>query len=635
MALIILQPHDSHKNQFNYQLSLTIGALGVVFGDIGTSPLYAIRECFTGHHSVALNPENIFGILSLVFWSLIVVVTIKYLFFVMKADNKSEGGVLALMALVQKCFPAAGSKSSIFLILMGLFGSALLYGDGMITPAISVLSAVEGLKIAAPEMERFIIPMTIAILCLLFYFQKKGTAKIGMIFGPIIFIWFFTIGILGIKGILINPSIFHAIHPIHAIYFFQNNAWHGFVTLGAVFLAVTGGEALYADMGHFGLKPIKMGWLLIVLPNLILNYLGQGALLLTDPTAIENPFYHLTPEWALYPMIAIATLATVIASQALISGTFSLTRQAVQLGYLPRMEIQHTSESEIGQIYVPVINWLLLGCAIFLVMYFKTSSNMASAYGLAVTATMCITTTLIYFVARHIWKWRFITSFLLVSFFLTIDFSFFAANSIKIMEGGWFPLLIGFSILALMTTWRKGRFILANFLKAKSMPLEKFKEMIDENPPHRVSGTAIFMTSTLEGIPPSLAHNLRHNKILHQKVVLVMVATKDVPHVSRTDRFNVIELGNGLYQMIVYYGFMDSPNIPAVLMGANVSGLDFKLKEVTYFLGRETIISTTRPGMAPWRERLFSFMSKNAQRATNFFKIPSNQVVEIGIQVEI
>lgn len=628
-----MQQGSRHSRQ--YFISLSIAALGVVFGDIGTSPLYALRECFYGPHAFPINHDNVYGVLSLITWSLILVVSIKYLLFVMRADNRGEGGVLALMALVAPRIDYENRKLRNGLVILGLFGAALLYGDGMITPAISVLSAVEGLSVAAPNSERYVIPLTCIILMLIFIPQNRGTQRIGIVFGPIILLWFLVIALLGIKGIIEHPEVLASLSPHYAILFFTHHGLHGFVILGAVFLVVTGGEALYADMGHFGRRPIQFAWFTVVLPSLLLNYLGQAALIIADPSTASNPFYLLAPQWALYPLVGIATLSAVIASQALISGAFSITRQAVQLGYLPRFEINHTSEHEIGQIYVPQINWLLMFSTLWLVLTFRTSSNLAAAYGLAVTATMGITTLLTHFVARERWKWNVAGITILTVFFLTIDLSFFAANALKIASGGWFPLAVGFVILTLMTTWRRGRYILASRLKSSSIALKDFMDSLENNPPLRVPGVGVFMTSSLYGIPPALIHNLKHNKILHEKVLFVMCTTDDVPHVSWENRYEVEAIDLGFYLVTVHYGFMDTPNIPAVLRRVGNGEGDFKLSEVTYYLGRETLIPSNKPGMAIWREKIFEVMSRNAQRATIYFKIPPDQVIEIGIQVEL
>jgi len=594
-----------------------------------------MRECFDKHYGVPLTTENILGILSILFWSLVIVISLKYLLFVMRADNRGEGGVLALMALTHHVVQKPNKKATAAMMFLGLFGAALLYGDGMITPVISVLSAVEGLKVGTPFFEPYVLPITIAILILIFLPQRFGTGRIGTIFGPIILLWFLSMGLLGASWVVHEPRVLSAVSPLQAIGFFVRHGWVGFSVLGAVILVVTGGEALYADMGHFGRRPIRFGWFAVAFPALVINYFGQGALLIGDPGAIENPFYHMVPEWALYPMVALATISAIIASQAVISGSFSLTRQAVQLGYLPRLVINHTSSEEIGQIYVPRVNWALLIATIWLALEFRTSTNLAAAYGVAVSTTMVITTILIYSVARHLWGWSVFRTVLVIGFFVTIDFAFFASNIIKIKEGGWFPLAIAGLIFTLMTTWRKGREILAQRLKARAIPLDTFVESIRAQPPTRVAGTAVFMTGTLQGTPPALLHNVKHNKVLHERVVLMKVKTEDVPHVPIENRVTVDMAGGDIYKVVARYGFKDSPNVPAVLQIARSQGLDCNPSDTTFFLGRETLLATQRPGMAIWREKLFAVMSANAERATAFFRIPPEQVVEIGIQVEL
>ncbi len=618
-----------------YLYGLALGALGVVFGDIGTSPLYALREAFHGPHALALTHGNVLGVLSLIFWSLILMISFWYISFVMRCDNRGEGGVLALMSLVDPRAQLTSSGKGRWIVLMGLAGASLLYGDGIITPAISVLSAIEGLTVVTPVFEPYVVPLSIVVLFLIFWQQRRGTATIGAIFGPLLLLWFIVMAGLGLGGLLRHPGVLAAANPIHAIVFFKANPWQAFVSLGVVFLVVTGGEALYADMGHFGRKPIRMAWFGVVLPALLLNYFGQGALLLDNPQAAENPFFLLAPSWALYPLVILATFAAAIASQALISGAYSLTRQAVALGYLPRMTINHTSKEEIGQIYVPFVNWALLTMTIFLVVLFKSSSAIAAAYGVAVTTTMVLTTILVYFVARDQWKWsRGLTTAVVAPVFL-ITLAFWGASMLKIPHGGWFALGVGLAIIVLMTTWRRGRTILADRLRSRAMPLDTFIANIRRDPPVRVPGMAIFMTSALDGVPPALLHNLHHNKVLHEQVVLMTVQTREVPYVSREERYKVRMVCPGLFTMVVYYGFMDTPNVPAVLLRCDAENIRFDASEVAYFLGRETVLATSRPGMAIWRERLFSFMSQNAQRATTYFQIPPTQVVEIGLQVEL
>lgn len=627
--------HTSHRTGTSNLTISTLSALGIVYGDIGTSPLYAIRECFHGPHGLSLSAVNVFGILSLIFWALIIVISIKYLLFVMRADNKGEGGILALMSLASPQRKFRGKKKLGSVIIFGLFGAALLYGDGIITPAISVLSAIEGLKIATPLFEPYVLPITIFILTALFLVQKNGTAIIGKAFGPIILLWFTTLGILGVYGIISEPKVLQAVNPIYAFNFFMENQWRGFVALGSVFLVVTGGEALYADMGHFGIKPIKAGWFFVVLPALLLQYFGQGALILQNPEAVTNPFYLLAPSWALYPLVALATMATVIASQAMLTGAFSLSQQAIQLGYLPRISIKHTSAQEIGQIYVPFVNWVLFAGTIFLVLEFGTSSNLAAAYGIAVTSTMVITTILTYVVMRNRWKWSSLVVLPLVALFLSIDLLFFGANALKILDGGWVPLLIGILIFILMTTWKRGRVILAERLSEISPSLEQFHKESASTIKTRVPGIAVFMTANLRGAPAALTQNVKHNQILHQKVVIITLVTENTPIIADDKRVEINCIGEDFYRVVASYGFMERPNVPELLKLCGKKGLEIEIKESIFFLGRETLIASSRPGMAIWREKLFALMSRNAQRATDYFQIPSDQVIEIGTVVEM
>ena len=622
----------SPRGRYLFLLSLT--ALGVVFGDIGTSPLYALRECFNGPHAIAPSAQNILGVLSLIFWSLVIVISIKYLVFVLWADNHGEGGILSLTALATPIKPSGRSEHT-FLIMLGIFGAALLYGDGVITPAISVLSAMEGMTVATPILSRFVVPFTIVIIVGLFLFQSRGTAKVGKIFGPVMLMWFAALALLGVAQMVRHPSVLVAVNPIHASDFFIHNGWHGFLILGAVFLVVTGGEALYADMGHFGTRPIRLVWFVLVLPALLLNYFGQGALLLEDPSAATNPFYRLSPGWALYPMIVLATSAAVIASQAVISGAFSLTMQAVQLGFSPRLKINHTSTREYGQIYIPAVNWaLMIGC-IAIVLGFRTSSNLAAAYGVAVTSTMVITTILFYVAARRVWGWSALIAAPLALFFLVIDVAFFGANIIKVADGGWFPLLLAWVVFTVMTTWKTGRRILNERIQSESRLLEEFLEEMEKHPPRRVPGTAIFMNSNASRTPPALLHNLEHNKVLHKRVHFLTVKTKLVPFVPAEQRVETESLGNGFYRLKVYYGFMEDPNIPKVLERMHGPGLTYDRTDTTYFLGRETIIASRRHGMALWREKLFSIIAHNATSATAYFCLPPDRVVEMGEQIEI
>lgn len=615
---------------------LALGALGIVFGDIGTSPLYALRECFTGSHGLELNHDNILGILSLIFWTLFVVICLKYMMLVMRVDNKGEGGILSLMALAVSPYSAIeNSKRRWFILTVGLFGAALLYGDGVITPAMTVLSAIEGLNYVTPVFEPYILPVAIFIINALFLVQRFGTKWIGGIFGPIILVWFLVLAILGIYGIQMNPAVIEAINPIHAATFFYNNGYSAFLVLGSVFLVVTGGEALYADMGHFGRSPIRRAWFWIVFPALVLNYFGQGALLLSDAESVANPFFLLAPKWGILPLVILSTMAAVIASQALISGVFSLTRQAIQLGFWPRLSITHTSSREIGQIYIGFMNWAMFLGVIWLVLTFKSSTNLAAAYGIAVTGTMVITTLLAYEVARRKWNWSRLKSLSVFGVFLLIDGAFFGANIIKVSYGGWVPLLIGAIIYLLMTTWQKGRKILYRRLKERSLPVEEFCSKILKSPPLRVSGTAIYMSGDPWGVPIPLLHNLKHNKVLHERVAILTIMTKEVPMVPKKERVNIQEVIPNFYRIVVYYGFMETPKMKHILDALRNQEIHFNVNETTFVLGRETILPSNHPGMPIWREKIFALMSKNAQRPTAFFKIPPNQVIEVGIQIEI
>ncbi len=623
-------PDRSQAASFGF---LTLAALGVVFGDIGTSPLYALRESFYGPHAVPVTAENVFGVLSLIFWALALVISIKYVTYVMRADNQGEGGILALMALVPSDYRGPNSRG--VLIGLGLFGAALLYGDGMITPAITVLSAIEGLNVATPLFEPYVVPMTVAVLVGLFLVQYRGTARVGAVFGPVMVVWFVVIAALGVRALAGEPSVLGAINPWHAVQFFGRNGYQAFVVLGSVFLVVTGGEALYADMGHFGKSPIRVAWFSLVHPALLLNYFGQGALLLRHPAAAENPFYFLAPGWLLLPLVVLATMAAVIASQALISAVFSLTHQAVQLGYSPRMAIQYTSAETMGQIYVKQVNWGLMLATITLVLAFRSSTNLAAAYGIAVTGTMGITTVLAYVVSRHVWGWNRLTAGAISIVFLAVDLAFFGANVLKIAHGGWVPLLIGAVIFTMMTTWKRGRQVVGDALKARAYPFARFMQDITAKPPVRVSGTAVFMTGSGAGTPPTLLHNVEHNKVLHRQVVLLTVITADVPHVSDESRIRVEPLGANFYRVTLAYGFMEEPNVPEALASASAQGLAIDRSDTTYFLGRETLLARRGDNMAIWREKLFVLMSSNAMRATAFFKIPSDRVVELGLQLEI
>lgn len=619
--------------------ALTLGALGIVFGDIGTSPLYALRECFGHEYGLQLNHDNILGVLSLIFWTMWFVISVKYMVFVMRADNKGEGGILSLMSLaVSNSVRAHGALSSTrrwVLITLGLSGAALLYGDGIITPAMSVLSAVEGIKYLTPAFENYVVIMSLIILTFLFLVQRYGTGPIGKIFGPIVLLWFFVLGVLGLNSIITNPAVLYAINPMYAVQFFIDNQSIAFFVLGSVFLVVTGGEALYADMGHFGRAPISWAWFLFALPGLLLNYFGQGALLLSNPEAIANPFYMLTPKWMLGPMVILATLAAAIASQALISGVFSITRQAVQLGFFPRISIIHTSSKEIGQIYVPFINWALFVGVIWLVVNFKTSSQLAGAYGIAVTATMVITTVLAYEVSVRIWGWSRWKSVSIFGVFFIVDIAFLGANLAKILHGGWVPIVIALLVFSLLTTWQKGRQILSRRLKDRSISVEEFTLKLVKTPPLRVPGTAIYMSGDPWGVPVPLLHNLKHNKVLHERLAILTIKTIDEPTVDKENRVSIEEITPNFYRIQAYYGFMETPKIKHILEACRSEDIHFNVTETTFVMGRETILPSNHPGMALWREKLFAIMSKNAQRPTAFFRIPPNQVIEVGIQVEI
>jgi KUP system potassium uptake protein len=613
---------------------LVLAALGVVFGDIGTSPLYAFRECFHGQHGVAPTPENVVGVLSLVFWALVVVISIKYVAFVMRADNNGEGGTLALMALIPSHYRGPAVRA--FLISLGLVGTSLLYGDGMITPAITVLSAVEGLDVVTPFFTPYIVPLALVILLALFMLQSRGTAAVGALFGPVMLVWFTTIGALGAVSLARHPHVLAAINPIHAARFFEANGPRSVVVLGSVFLVVTGGEALYADMGHFGRHPIRLAWFFIAQPALMLNYFGQASLLITDRSAAENPFYRLSPAWLLVPLVLLATAAAVIASQALISAVFSLTRGAIQLGYSPRMKIDYTSETARGQVYIGPVNWTLMLATMALVVGFRSSSRLAAAYGIAVTLNMVITTILAYVIARQVWRWSRVVTLAFIPIFLAIDLAFFAGNAFKVLDGGWVPLVIAVTIYTLQTTWKTGREILYDRIQERIYPLDRLIDRLHHDPPHRVRGTAVFMTGTTEGAPPSLLINLHHNKVLHDQIVLLTVTTGEVPRIAEGECATVERLTRSFFRVTLKYGYMDQPNVPLALSRIEPeTGLAFDPTDVTYFLGRETVIATDRPGMAIWREKLFGRMARNAQRATLFFQIPPEQVIEIGMQVEL
>jgi KUP system potassium uptake protein len=610
---------------------LCLASLGIVYGDIGTSPLYAMRECFYGQHAIAPTHENVLGVLSLILWSLVLIISVKYLILILRADNRGEGGILALATLVHDVL-----RRGKFFFLLGLFGAALLYADGMITPAISVMGAIEGLHVATPLFDPYVLPIAVVILIGLFFFQSRGTSGVGAVFGPITMLWFIAISLLGIQQIIRAPQVLAAINPIYGFEFFMINGSRGYLVLGAVFLVVTGGEALYADIGHFGTAPIRLTWFAIVLPALTLNYFGQGALLLVQPEAALNPFYRMAPSWALYPLVVLATAAAVIASQAIISGAFSLTMQAIQLGYSPRLKVIYTSARIIGQIYVPVVNWGLMIACIALVLGFRTSSNLAAAYGVAITTTMLITTILFYIVARRRWRWPAAAALPIAAFFITIDLAFFGANMLKVAHGGWFPLLVSALILFFMLTWRKGRRVLRSRLSEICVPLDAFLPELQSQSMRRVPGTAVYMSGNRSGTPLALLHNLKHNKVLHEQVVLLTVRTEEVPYLANAkDRVALERLGEGFWRAQVHFGFMEKPDVPAALDRVKQTDLRFEPMRTTYFIGRETILATRKLGISSWRGSIFAWMTRNAGDVSSYFCLPPNGVVELGARVEV
>ncbi len=612
---------------------LVVGAIGVVFGDIGTSPLYTIREAFSPHYGLVANHDTVLGVLSLVFWSLMLVVTLKYVTIIMRADNHGEGGIMALMALAQRSLPK-GSKSAYMVGILGIFGASLFFGDGVITPAISVLSAVEGLEVVAPQLHHWVVPLAVIVLAGLFASQRFGTAKVGRVFGPITGLWFLTLAVLGVVNILHEPEVLNAVNPLWAVRFFGNHGWHGIFILGAVVLAVTGGEAIYTDMGHFGAKPIRYAWYFFVLPALMINYLGQGALVLEDPAAIRNPFYLGVPEWGRVPMIVLATAATVIASQAVITGGFSVARQAMQLGYIPRMKIQHTSKETIGQIYIPAINWSMMVIVIALVLGFGSSTALATAYGISVSATMLIDTLLLAIVARALWpRWRLWVLPLCVPFFF-IDLAFLTANGAKVLDGGWFPVVVGLLLFTLLRTWRRGRQLLRDEIQKEGLQLGTFLNGLMLAPPLRVPGTAVFLTADKGVVPHALLHNLKHNKVLHERNVFLTVDTLTVPYAHK--RLKIEAIGDDFYRVVIRFGFMETPDVPLALMrSCDEGGVYFDPMDTTYFSSRETIVATRDRGMPVWRDKIFALMHRNAAPATGYFHIPGNRLVELGAQVEI
>lgn len=615
---------------------LVLGAIGVVFGDIGTSPLYALKEAFNPHYGIPLSQENVLGILSVMVWSMVWVITIKYLFVMMRADNSGEGGILALLALALR--GVRGRPVLKWTIIgFGIFGAAMFYGDSMITPAITILSAMEGLQEYSPKLEPYVLPFTLAVIALLFFIQKHGTAKVGALFGPVMVLWFVALAVIGAMNISVNPSVLHALKPAHGVEFVFAYPGPAFFVLGAVFLTVTGGEALYADMGHFGKKPIRIGWLAIVFPALVINYFGQAAFILHDPEAIKNPFYRMVPAWGVLPMVVLATCASVIASQAVITGAFSVTRQAIQLGYIPRLEILHTSERTIGQIYMPFVNWILFVAVVLLVLGFGTSTALANAYGIAVSATMVTEVILLMVVARYIWKWSWPMIAFVIGGFLVVDSIFLASNAAKFLAGGWFPLLIGAVIFSLLMTWKRGRTLMFRKLSEQGIPLKPFLEGLVAHSPHKVQGTAIFLTAQPDSVPHALLHNLKHNKVLHDRTVFLTIVTHDVPFVPVEDRVQFERIVEGFYKVEAWYGFKEQPDIDEILNACRVRyGLSFDVMDTSFFLSRDTVIPTAdHPGMALWRDHVFAWMSRNATRATEFFNIPANRVVELGTHIEI
>ncbi len=613
--------------------ALTLGAIGVVYGDIGTSVLYAVKEVFGSGH-VEFSPDNVYGILSIFFWTLTVIVSIKYVSLVLRADNHGEGGLVAMLALASQAVKDKPALRRVLLIV-GIFGTSLFYGDGVITPAISVLSAVEGLEIISPAFKQYVVPTTLVILFCLFAVQKRGTAGIGKFFGPITLVWFLVLALLGIAQIITYPSILAAISPHYAVMFMWTNPGTTFIILGAVVLCVTGAEALYADLGHFGKKPIRLAWFAVVMPSLTLNYFGQGALLLKSPEAVKNPFFLMAPEWALLPLVLLATMATVIASQALITGAFSVTKQVIQLGYLPRLNIQHTSVRDTGQIYMPMVNWGLFVTIVLAVVMFRSSSNLAAAYGIAVTLDMLITTILTFFVIRHAWKYPLWLCVAATCVFFVVDLAFFASNLMKLFAGGWFPLVIGGAIFTLMITWKDGRTLLNNKLRADAMDLPSFLESVFVSPPVRVEGTAVFLTAERGTVPNAMLHNLKHNKVLHAKNLFVTVQNHEVPWIGMDKRLQIESLGHHCWQVVIHYGFKNDPDLPKALMNINARGWELDPMSTSYFLSRDTVIPTIGGGMAPWREKLFSQMHHNASGAADFLKLPNNSVVELGSKIEI
>ena len=622
---------DSKKSSL---AALTLAAVGIVYGDIGTSPLYTLRAVFDEKHGLPLNTPNILGVISLIFWALTIIVSLKYVVLVLRAHNRGEGGIMALMALATTSVPRH-SRWSFPLLALGVIGATMFYGDSVITPAISVLGAIEGLEVAAPGMSHYVVPLAVVVLVALYGVQRHGTAGIGRFFGPVMLVWFLALAAMGIVNIVASPEILSALDPSHAAYFMLDNKLLAFIALGAVVLAITGAEALYADMGHFGAKPIRMAWFLIAYPALTLNYLGQGGLLIAEPGAVENPFYHQLGTWSVIPLVILSTMAAVIASQATISGTYSMTKQAIALGLLPRMRIMHTSESEIGQIYIPAVNWLQLAVVLIAVIGFGSSDELAGAYGIAVTATMMMTTVLTFFVTRYRWRLPLWMCLGATGFFLAIDVLLFAATTTKVFHGGWFPLAMGGVLLTLMLTWRRGRALVFENLQKHAIPLDAFMESLFVAPPTRVPGTAIFLRGESDGVPHAMLHNLSHNKVLHERVVFLTVHMHEEPWVPREEQIDIVDLGHNCHQLNIHYGFKDEPDIPAVLERCAPLGLAFEMMETSFFIARQTVISTPGGGRAPWREHLYVAMSRNARSAADYYQIRSNRVIELGTQIEI
>jgi len=615
--------------------ALTLAAVGIVYGDIGTSPLYTLKTIFDPTHGLVLSRDNLLGVISLIIWGLVMIVSLKYVSLVLRADNRGEGGIMALMALALNSVAKVAGKWHFPLLLLGTFGATMFYGDSVITPAISVLGAIEGLEVAAPALEQFVVPLTIIVLVTLYSVQRHGTAGIGRFFGPVMMVWFLALAAMGVVNILQEPGILAALNPVHGFEFLLRNGFIAFVALGAVVLAFTGAEALYADMGHFGKKPIRMAWFLVCFPALALNYLGQGALLIRNPDAVNNPFFNMLDAWSVYPLVVLSTMAAVIASQATISGTFSMTKQAIALGLLPRMRVLHTSESQIGQIYIPMVNWLQLIVVLLAVVGFQSSDALAGAYGIAVTATMLATTVLTFFVIRYRWHLPLVLCFLATGFFIVIDIALFSASTLKLLHGGWLPLLLGTALFTVMLTWRTGRHLVFKNLEKHAIPLEAFLNSLFMAPPVRVPGTAVFLRGESDGVPHALLHNLSHNKVLHERVVFFTVHIVEEPYVPADEQVKVTALGHECYQLNVHYGFKDEPDMPKLLDQCGCQGLTFEMMETSFFIARQTVISSPGDGMAPWREHLFVAMSRNARAAADYYQIPPNRVIELGTQVEI